>query len=225
MKKCWSSNPWWNKWPRIAFMTSSITLNWWVGQHAVSNSVQNLGDDVNKSRTGLLYHVREFLTNILSAVTLEWKALKCKPSVHYACTAPLIDGLGYEYAFTRGLHASWSRRVWHGLELHYKIACRCGSRYRRTHRPSTVNLCACAQRVKYNSWRRIWIKWCHTFIFSLWWSLYTSQRQIWPLWEPVATPFLSSERQMHMILCEGGRLPQKTSGTFIWIKDMARQGG
>ena len=33
----------------------------------------------------------------------KWKALKCKPSAHYACAVPLIDGLGYEYAFTRGL--------------------------------------------------------------------------------------------------------------------------
>ena len=30
---------------------------------------------------------------------------------------------------------------------------------------------------------------------------------------------------MHVILCEGGRLPQKTSGTFIWMKDMAATGG
>ena len=34
---------------------------------------------------------------------------------HYACVVPLIDGLGYEYAFTRGRHTSSSRRVWHGL--------------------------------------------------------------------------------------------------------------
>ena len=39
--------------------------------NTVSNSAQNFGDDVNKSKTGLLYHVREFSTNILSAVTLQ----------------------------------------------------------------------------------------------------------------------------------------------------------
>ena len=31
------------------------------------------------------------------------KALKCKPSVNCACAIPLIDGLGYWDAFTRGL--------------------------------------------------------------------------------------------------------------------------
>ena len=40
---------------------------------------------------------------------------KCKPSAHSTCSVPLIDGLGQEYAFTHGLHASSSRRVWHGL--------------------------------------------------------------------------------------------------------------
>ena len=31
------------------------------------------------------------------------------------CGVPLIDGLGQEYVFTHGLHASSLRRVWHGL--------------------------------------------------------------------------------------------------------------
>ena len=35
---------------------------------------------------------------------------KYKPSAHCACTVPLIDGLGQEYAYTR-IHASSSRRV------------------------------------------------------------------------------------------------------------------
>ena len=31
------------------------------------------------------------------------KALQCKPSANCAYVVPLIDGLGYEYVFTRGL--------------------------------------------------------------------------------------------------------------------------
>ena len=36
---------------------------------------------------------------------------KFKPSAHCACAVPLIDGLGQEYAFTRGVYASSSQRV------------------------------------------------------------------------------------------------------------------
>ena len=36
---------------------------------------------------------------------------KFKPSAHCACAVPLIDGLGQEYAFTRGIYASSSQRV------------------------------------------------------------------------------------------------------------------
>ena len=35
--------------------------------------------------------------------------LSTKPTANCACAVPLIDGLGYEFSFTRGLHASRAR--------------------------------------------------------------------------------------------------------------------
>ena len=37
--------------------------------------------------------------------------VQLKHSANCACMVPLIDGMVHEYAFTRGLHASSSRRV------------------------------------------------------------------------------------------------------------------
>ena len=54
----------------------------------------------NNMLSDILYH-----TNTMG---LELKYEWMKSSTHYACAAPQIDGLGYEYVFTRGLHASWS---------------------------------------------------------------------------------------------------------------------
>ena len=34
---------------------------------------------------------------------MQLKGLKCKPSPHCTCQVPLIDGLGYQYVFMRGL--------------------------------------------------------------------------------------------------------------------------
>ena len=43
------------------------------------------------------------LHNQFVCPTATMKTLKCKPSANCACAILLIDGLGYFYAFTRGL--------------------------------------------------------------------------------------------------------------------------
>ena len=52
-------------------------------------------------------HVRAYLICFLFTICClrvnKEKALKCKPSANCACAVPVIDGLGSEYAFTRGL--------------------------------------------------------------------------------------------------------------------------
>ena len=62
-----------------------------------------------------------------------------------------------------------------------------------------------------------------TVTLSVFFSSYTSHKQICPLREPVAMPLFSSEQQIHDILCDGARLPQNTNGTLIWMKDMLKK--
>ena len=70
------------------------------------------GRPVSAQFIGRHFNSKKYGVKVFSlSVTIKMKALKCKPSAHYACTVSLIDGLGASYAVTRGLHASSSRRV------------------------------------------------------------------------------------------------------------------
>ena len=64
-----------------------------------------MDDVVNFILCCRLWLIPCYVYSVLHYIVIE-KALKCKPLVNCACSVPLIDGLGYLYAFTRGLHAS-----------------------------------------------------------------------------------------------------------------------
>ena len=67
-----------------------------------------------------------------------------------ACATPLIDGLGYECAFTRGLHASWSSesltQASYTIRWHADVGTASNHAVRDTDRPSTVNLASHVRR-------------------------------------------------------------------------------